>query len=228
VVVVLAAYLVLDRLPDRLTGDPGPTTATRVEIVIPTRGTRTTGAPTTGTAPTTAAPTTAPTTAAPTPKPEEQALLAALPGVYRGNASCATAPPDGEGVTAVVACTRANEVNERFAPPARAEFRLFATRAAQDAHFLAVVNSRGIPRDDSQGGCRPTTHPVHYAEYWRDTSGPLPGDFSTCYREAGAGHLWWTDSRTSVTGTLVTAQGATDDDLDKLDLWWNGMILSRM
>ncbi|MFC6094967.1 hypothetical protein ACFP3R_37390, partial [Saccharothrix lopnurensis] len=212
VVLALATYLVLDHASDVLAGDPGPTptptattsTTTKVKLTLPT------------------------TTAAPTPTPAERTLLAALPGVYRDHPSCATAPADAEGVTAAVVCTAANETNPRFAPPARAHFRLFTTRAAQDAHFLSLVTGRGIPRDDSQGGCRPKTHPVHYAEYWRDPSGALDGDFTTCYLDGGTGHLWWTDSRTTVTGDLATAPGATDDTLDKLDLWWNGMILSRM
>jgi serine/threonine-protein kinase len=168
------------------------------------------------------------TTKAPAPSPEEQKLLSSLPGVYRGNASCVTEPADGEGVTAEVVCTQANERHFRFDPPARAEFRLFATRAAQDAHFRSVVTTHGIPRDDSQGGCRPTTHPLHYSTYYRDTSGPLDGEFTTCYLDGGTGSLLWTDAGGVTTGVLIAPPGATNDTLEHLDLWWNGMILSRM
>ncbi|WP_447002661.1 serine/threonine-protein kinase [Saccharothrix isguenensis] len=167
-------------------------------------------------------------TTASAPNPEEQKLLGALPGVYRGNTSCVTEPADGDGVAAKVVCTQANERHDRFPPPTRAEFRLFTTRAAQDAHFQGIVTTRGIPRDDSQGGCRPTTHPLHYSTYWRDTSGPLDGEFTTCYLDADIGSLVWTDVDTLTTGVLTTAPGATKDTLERLDLWWNNLILSRM
>jgi hypothetical protein len=109
-------------------------------------------------------------------------------------------------------------------PPAAAEFRLFADRAKQDAYFLALVNSRGIPRMDERGGCRPKSDPIHYALFYRDTSGPLPGEFTTCFLADGNAQVWWGDTRNLTIGTLKKPGDV--DTLDKLDLWWNHQILS--
>jgi serine/threonine-protein kinase len=219
VAVAAVVYSMLDGSSKTIIGGSGTATSSQTAESQTTKSSTKT---------TTTATTTATTTKAPAPNPEEQKLLASLPGVYRGNASCVTEPADGEGVTAKVVCTQANERHHRFDPPARAEFRLFATRAAQDAHFTSVVTTRGIPRDDSQGGCRPATHPLHYSTYYRDTSGPLDGEFTTCYLDGGTGSLLWTDAGAVTTGTLITPPGATNDTLERLDLWWNTMILSRM
>ncbi|WP_037329698.1 serine/threonine-protein kinase [Saccharothrix sp. NRRL B-16314] len=221
VAVAAVVYVTLDGTTNWVIGGSGTATGSQTTESQPTTSAKTTKSSTPATTTTT-------TTKAPGPNPEEQKLLGSLPVVYRDNTSCATAPTDGDGVTAKVVCTQANERHDRFAPPARAEFRLFATRAAQDAHFQAVVTSHGIPRDDSQGGCRPTTHPVHYSTYYRDTSGPLDGEFTTCYLDGSTGSLLWTDAGTVTTGTLTTAPGATADTLERLDLWWKTMILSRM
>ncbi|MDU0293440.1 hypothetical protein NUG22_29875, partial [Saccharothrix longispora] len=224
VVLAVVAYLVIDTTT-RLSGEAAAAstttpTGTTTRTKATKSGTTQTGTTRTGT-------TTGTTTAEPTPSPQDQALLAALPAVYRGNDSCVPAPAEGEGVTARVVCTEANEVSPYFDPPVRAEFLLFASRAAQDAHFQAVVTSRGIPRNDARGGCRPTVDAIHYSTYYRSQAGPLDGEFVTCYFDGGAGHLWWVDAKTSVTGTLATGPGATADSLEKLDFWWNSMILSR-
>ncbi|WP_037330848.1 serine/threonine-protein kinase [Saccharothrix syringae] len=220
VALTVVAYLVFDGRSELMTGQPGPATSTATR----TTGTTTTRS-TTKPLPTSISIVTPTTTGV---NPGERALLDALPQVYRGNPSCTPEHADGPGVTAKVVCTEPNDTYERAVRPTRAEFRLFADRAAQDAHFQSVVTGRGIPRDDSQGGCRPKTQPIHYSSYWRDTSGPLDGDFTTCYLDGGVGVLWWTDSRTTTTGTFATAPGADNDTLDKLDLWWNTMVLSAM
>lgn len=210
-VVLVVAFLIFNSMDKRLVDGSGTATGTSTSDATATSSS-----------------TTATTTTTPAPKPEEQALLAALPEVYRGSTTCVFEPADADGVTAKAVCAGSVGWNPRNSPPARAEFRLFATRAAQDAHFRGVVTGRGIPRDDSQGGCRPKSHPIHYSTYYRDTSGPLDGDFTTCYLDGGTGILWWTDSLTTTTGTLFTGPGATDDTLDSLDLWWNSMILTKM
>ncbi|WP_447008637.1 serine/threonine-protein kinase [Saccharothrix sp. DSM 118769] len=222
VVVAVVAYAALDTTTT-LNGD-----ATAASTGATTPATSTTSAAptstTSGRAGTSA--TTTPATTTPAPTPEDRALLAALPEVYRGNASCAPAKPEGEGITARVVCTEPNDISQYFDPPARAEFLLFGSRAAQDAHFQAVVTGRGIPRNDARGGCRPTVDAIHYSTYYRSEAGPLDGEFLTCYLDGGTGHLWWVDSGTVVTGTLATAPNATEEVLEKLDFWWNTMILS--
>ncbi|GAA3463997.1 protein kinase [Saccharothrix longispora] len=214
VVLAVVAYLVIDTTT-RLAGEAAAASTTTPTGTTTKTKTTKSGTTRTGT-----------TTTEPTPSPQDQALLAVLPGVYRGNDSCVPAPAEGEGVTARVVCTKANQVSPYFDPPVRAEFLLFASRAAQDAHFQAVVTSRGIPRNDARGGCRPTVDAIHYSTYYRSQAGPLAGEFVTCYFDGGAGHLWWVDAKTSVTGTLATGPGATAESLEKLDFWWNSMILS--
>ncbi|MGW6929869.1 protein kinase domain-containing protein [Lentzea sp. NPDC054927] len=181
----------------------------------PTSATSTTGTSSSGT-------TSAVTTT--TRPPQLDALLAALPTVYRTANSCVQATPDG-GAVAAVRCTKANSsYDPRFPPPAEAEFRLFGDRATQDAFFQALVTSRGIPRIDERGGCRPKSDPIHYALYYRDTSGPLPGEFTTCFLADGNAEVWWVDSKTLTIGALK--KPGDIDTLDKLDLWWNTSILS--
>ncbi|ROP35129.1 serine/threonine-protein kinase [Saccharothrix texasensis] len=154
-------------------------------------------------------------------------LLGRLPSAYRDNPTCAPTPSSG-GVAATVTCTKANSVHFRFPPPDQAVFHLFTDRAAQDAHFKAVVDANGIPRDDSQGGCRPLTQPVHYALYYRSESGPVPGEYTTCFVADGVGQVWWVDTRTSVTGQLRSSTALDPDSLDQLGYWWNSMILTQM
>ncbi|PSL43174.1 serine/threonine-protein kinase [Saccharothrix carnea] len=194
----------------------------------------TTTAATTTTATTTAESrtrtTTAQTTTATTVTVDQQVtvLLDRLPGVYRGNPSCAPTPSTGPGVTATVTCTKANQQHFRFPPPDQAVFHLFTDRAAQDAHFKALVDAKGIPREDESGGCRPLTRPAHYALYYRSESGPVPGEYTTCFVSDGVGQLWWVDTRTSTTGVLRSSTALDPDALDQLGYWWNTMILTPM
>ncbi|MEV0679081.1 serine/threonine-protein kinase [Actinosynnema sp. NPDC050436] len=184
----------------------------------------------TSTATTTSGRTTTTTTSTTTtqPDPNEVALRQRLPGVYRDNRSCKSEPDRGAGASASVVCTEANSAHPLFAPPQRAVFHLFPDRAAQDAFFLAIVQANGIPRDDDWGGCRPKTQPAHYALYYRDTSGPLPGEFTTCFVKDGVGQVWWVDTRTSTVGGLLSTSATGPDELDKLGYWWNSMILVAM
>ncbi|WP_434444041.1 protein kinase domain-containing protein [Lentzea sp. E54] len=158
-----------------------------------------------------------------TRSPQVDALLAALPTVYRTTELCVPATPDN-GPVAAVRCGKPNSYDPRFPPPVEAEFRLFGDRAAQDAYFQALVTSRGIPRMDERGGCRPKSDPIHYALYYREVSGPLAGEFTTCFLADGNAQVWWVDSRTLTIGVLKTPGDI--DTLDKLDLWWNVSILS--
>ncbi|XVS60803.1 serine/threonine-protein kinase [Actinosynnema sp. CA-299493] len=171
--------------------------------------------------------TTSTTTPATTVDHQVVALLGRLPTVYRDNPTCAPALSSG-GVVATVTCAKANSVHFRFPPPDQAVFRLFTDRAAQDAHFKAVVDANGIPRDDSQGGCRPLTQPVHYSLYYRSESGPAAGEYVTCFVADGVGQVWWVDTRTSVTGQLRSSTALDPDSLDQLGYWWNSMILTQM
>ncbi|NUT50500.1 MAG: hypothetical protein HOV94_24810 [Saccharothrix sp.] len=155
-------------------------------------------------------------------------LMERLPDVYRGNPSCAPASAIGAGVVAVVACTEANSTHFRFRPPDQAVFHLFTDRAAQDAHFRALVETNAIPREDESGGCRPLTRPAHYALYYRSTEGPVPGEFTTCFASGGVGQVWWVDTRTSTTGVLRSSTALDPDSLDQLGYWWNSMILTTM
>ncbi|KOV78072.1 hypothetical protein ADL03_41385 [Nocardia sp. NRRL S-836] len=185
------------------------------------------GDPSTSTTPSTTTSTTGttltPTTTTTSRSPQVDALLAALPAVYRTTTPCAPATADG-GALVAVRCTATNSFDSRFPPPAEAEFRLFADRAAQDAAFLQLVTNRGIPRMDERGGCRPKSDPIHYALYYRPDSQPLPGEFTTCFVADGNAQVWWVDSRTLTIGTLKRPGDV--DTLDKLDLWWNERILS--
>jgi serine/threonine-protein kinase len=180
-----------------------------------TRGSASSSSGTTSTTTSTA------TTTTTTRSPQVDALLAALPTVYR-NTGCTAITADG-GAVAAVHCTT-NAWDPRNQEPDEAEFRLFADRAAQDAYFQALVTSRGIPRMDERGGCRPKSDPIHYALYYRDTSGPLPGEFVTCFLADGIAQVWWVDTRTLTIGVLKAPGELTT--LDSLDLWWNTKILS--
>ncbi|WP_281360626.1 hypothetical protein [Lentzea indica] len=155
-----------------------------------------------------------------TQSPQVDALLAALPDVYK-NVGCSAITADG-GAVAAVRC--GHSWDPRDQQPDEAQFRLFADRATQDAFFQMLVTSRGIPRMDERGGCRPKSDPIHYALYYRDTSGPLPGEFVTCFLADGYAQVWWVDSRTLTIG-VVKKQGDLNT-LDTLDLWWNTKILS--
>ncbi|MGW6931370.1 serine/threonine-protein kinase [Lentzea sp. NPDC054927] len=155
-----------------------------------------------------------------TQSPQVDALLAALPDVYK-NVGCSAITADG-GAVAAVRC--GHSWDPRDQQPDEAQFRLFADRATQDAFFQMLVTSRGIPRMDERGGCRPKSDPIHYAPYYRDTSGPLPGEFVTCFLADSYAQVWWVDSRTLTIG-VVKKQGDLNA-LDTLDLWWNTKILS--
>ncbi|TQM78341.1 serine/threonine-protein kinase [Saccharothrix saharensis] len=187
--------------------------------------------PTTTTeAPTTEATSTTTATAATfttTTKADQQVtvLLSRLPAVYRDNPGCVPTP-SGTGVAATVTCAAANSAHFRFPPPDEAVFHLFTDRTSQDAHFKALVDAHGIPRDDSQGGCRPLTRSAHYALYHRPERDPAPGEYTTCFVADGVGQVWWVDTRTTTTGVLRSSTALDPDALDQLGYWWNGMILS--
>ncbi|HEX8866209.1 MAG TPA: hypothetical protein VF821_11185, partial [Lentzea sp.] len=188
-----------------------------------TRGTATSGS--TSADSTASSASSSPPTTTTTRSPQVDALLAVLPTVYRQNSdSCTSFAPDS-GAVAAVRCTKSSGFDARYPPPDEAEFRLFADRATQDAYFQAVVTSRGIPRMDERGGCRPKTDPIHYALYYRDTSGPLPGEFTTCFLADGNAQVWWVDTRTLTIGVLKRPGDV--NTLDSLDLWWNMRILSE-
>ncbi|WP_086666579.1 serine/threonine-protein kinase [Lentzea kentuckyensis] len=196
--------------------------------VIYGNGDRTLGSGTTPSSTTTSAASTTstPTTTTTTRSPQVDALLAVLPAVYQQNAdSCVPFTPDS-GAVAAVRCTRSSGFDARYPPPDEAEFRLFGDRATQDAYFQALVTSRGIPRNDERGGCRPKSDPIHYALYYRDTSGPLPGEFTTCFLADGNAQVWWVDTRTLTIGALK--RPGDINTLDSLDLWWNLRILSAL
>ncbi|GGM76818.1 hypothetical protein GCM10011609_10960 [Lentzea pudingi] len=198
-------------------------------IVIIGNGGKIIGSGTTSSTPTTPTSTTTTTTTSAskvtttTRSPEYDKLVAALPEVFRTGPPCAPAAPDN-GVVAAVRCTGAKPDGLGFPPPAEAEFRLFADRPAQDAYFKALVTSRGIPRMDERGGCRPKSDPIHYALYYRNVSGPLEGEFTTCFLADGNAQVWWVDTKTLTIGALKKPGDV--DVLDKLDLWWNHQILS--
>lgn len=191
--------------------------------VIYGNGDKTRGSGTTPTLTTTSTTTSTTTT---TPRsPQVEALLAALPPVYRAPDLCAPITPDG-GAVAAVRCSRPGGWEPRSQPPDEAEFRLFGDRAGQDAFFQTLVTSRGIPRMDERGGCRPKSDPIHYALYYRDTSGPLPGEFTTCFLADGKAQVWWVDTRTLTVGALKNFGDL--NRLDSLDMWWNQRILSEL
>ncbi|MCE6997112.1 protein kinase [Saccharothrix sp. S26] len=196
------------RLAHSTTGTTTPTTAT---------------AQTSKTSRTTAATT---STTSTTVDRQATVLLERLPEVYRGNPTCAPTP-SAPGVAATVTCTEANSAHFRFPPPNEAVFHLFTDRAAQDAHFQALVRARGIPRDDTNGGCRPLTRPAHYSAYYRSERQPLPGEYTTCFIADGVGQVWWVDTQTSTTGVLRSSTALDPDSLDQLGYWWNTMILTR-
>ncbi|MFI6026816.1 serine/threonine-protein kinase [Amycolatopsis magusensis] len=156
--------------------------------------------------------------------PSDNGLAALLPTVYRGNTSCrATEPADGAFST--MTCTKPNDEDSRLPTPGEAVFHLFTDRTSQDAFFRKLVTDRHIPRRDESSGCRPKTQDTHYALYYRNTSGPIPGEFSTCFAEAGTGQLWWVDTHTLTIGALIAPGATSPDALEKLDTWWNTMIL---
>ncbi len=188
-------------------------------------GDKTLGSGTSSTTPSTST-SSSPATTTTTRSPQVDALLAALPAVFQSTTEpCAPLTPDG-GAVAAVRCTRTNSWDPRYGPPDEAEFRLFGDRATQDAYFQALVTNRGIPRMDERGGCRPQSDPIHYALYYRDTSGPLPGEFTTCFLADGTAQVWWVDTRTLTIGVLKR-QGDIAI-LDSLDMWWNLRILSEL
>ncbi|AXB43737.1 serine/threonine-protein kinase [Amycolatopsis albispora] len=154
-------------------------------------------------------------------------LLDLLPAVYHGNPSCHVVEK-ADGALSTATCTQANQRHPTFSAPAEATFHLFADRASQDAFFRKLVTDRNIPRHDEHGGCRPRTQETHYALYYRDTGGPLPGDFTTCFDEAGAGQVWWVDTRTLTIGALIAPGQTSADALEQLDTWWNTMILATL
>ncbi|WNV88314.1 serine/threonine-protein kinase [Umezawaea sp. Da 62-37] len=179
---------------------------------------------TTTTAPSSSTPETT-TTTAPGPDPKVAALLDVLPSAYKGNPTC-VGVDTAAGAVASVACTAANRASGYFPPPEKAVFHRFADRAAQDAFFLELVNGNNIPRDDSQGGCRPLVRSQHYSTYNRSESAPLEGEFTTCFVEDGLGQVWWVDSKTLVIGSLFSSGATGNDDLDKLGYWWNEVVLT--
>ncbi|MFE9750431.1 serine/threonine-protein kinase [Saccharothrix saharensis] len=189
--------------------------------------TTTTEAPTTEATTTTTATAATSETTTTTTKADQQVtvLLSRLPAVYRDNPSCVPTP-SGTGVAATVTCAKANSAHFRFPPPDEAVFHLFTDRTAQDAHFKALVDAHGIPRDDSQGGCRPLTRSAHYARYYRPERDPVPGEYTTCFVADGVGQVWWVDAQTTITGVLRSSTALDPDALDQLGYWWNGMILS--
>ncbi|GAA3832042.1 serine/threonine-protein kinase [Amycolatopsis tucumanensis] len=194
------------------------------------------GAGTTTTQPTTSQPTTEPTTSSSEPTTAtstaadpETALLAAIPTAYRGNASCRTgAEYRQEGALATVMCTESNTWNPRWGPPAEAYFHSFADRAAQDAFFQQLVTTFQLRRDDGHGGCDPLSRSNIYGLYYRDTAGPLDGEFLTCFTTQGAGQLWWVDTRTLIVGNLSSPDAVTPEQLEHLYYWWNEQILGTM
>jgi serine/threonine-protein kinase len=103
---------------------------------------------------------------------------------------------------------------------------LFGDRATQDAFFQALVTRWRIPRMDDRGGCRPKSDPIHYTLYYRDTSGPLPGEFMTCFLADGNAQVWWVDTRTLTIGAVK--RPGDINTLDRLDLWWSTTILAEL
>ncbi|PRY38617.1 serine/threonine-protein kinase [Umezawaea tangerina] len=219
-VVVIAAVVVAVALSkgarDRL--DSGAQSSTATTSTTAESGTTTTTAPSSSVPVST-------TTTPPGPGPEVAALLAVLPSAYKDNPGCAGVDT-AAGAVASVACTGANRTSPFFPPPEKAVFHHFADRGAQDAFFLKLVGDNNIPRDDSQGGCRPLVRGAHYSTYYRNQSGPLEGEFTTCFVKDGVGQVWWVDTKTLVVGSLLSTRATGDDDLDKLGYWWNEEVLS--
>lgn len=197
-----------------------------VTAIVFSNGDKKRGSGTTSTTPTTSTSSSPPTTTT-TRSPQDDVLLSILPTVYRGAGSCAPASPDG-GAVATVRCTKPNSSSDpAYLPPAEAEFRLFGDRAAQDAYFQTLVTSRGIPRIDDAGRCRPTIDPIHYKLYRRVvSSGELPGEFTTCFVGDGNAQVWWVDTRALTIG--VVKRPGDINTLDRLDLWWSTTILAEL
>ncbi|NGY62484.1 serine/threonine protein kinase [Lentzea sp. NEAU-D13] len=190
-------------------------------------GDRTRGSGTTTTSITTTT-TTVPATTTTTRSPKVEALLAVLPTVYRGADSCAPVDPDG-GAVAAVRCTKPNSSWDPInPPPAEAEFRLFDHPTALDEFFQSLVTSRGIPRIDEAGRCRPRIDPIHYTLYRRPgpNSGALPGEFATCFLADGNAQIWWVDTRTLTIGAVK--RPGDIDTLDSLDIWWSERVLATL
>ncbi|MFD9704476.1 protein kinase [Lentzea sp. NPDC059081] len=184
-------------------------------------GTTTSSTPT-STSTKSSVPTTSSTTTT-TQSPQHDKLMAALPEAYRISNLCLPTTPAQNSI-ASVRCGTVADTDQYAPPPDAAEFLLFDDRAKQDAFFLSLVQGRGIPRNDERGGCRPKVDAIHYALYYRDTSGPLPGDFTTCFLVDGEAQVWWVDTKTLTVGVLK--KKGDIDVLDKLDLWWNHNVLS--
>jgi serine/threonine-protein kinase len=197
-----------------------------VTAIVFSNGDRKSGSGTTSTTTTTST-SSSPATTTTARSPQDDVLLAALPAVYRGVGSCEPISPDG-GAVAAVRCTKQNSPwDPAKLPPAEAEFWLFGDRATQDAYFQAVVTSKGIPRIDDAGRCRPTIDPIHYTHYRRVVStGELPGEFTTCFVGDGNAQVWWVDTRTLTIG--VVKRPGDISTLDRLDLWWATTILDHL
>lgn len=159
--------------------------------------------------------------------PEDTALLGKLPEIYQGNPSC---QPTGDrlGATAAVRCTQSSNESSSFPPPDEATFYSFPDRTTQSVFFQQLVSERDLTRDDSNGGCAPLKQTDVYGLYYRDTSGPLPGEYVTCFLVQGTGQLWWVDTRTLTVGELSSSTASNDDELDQLYQWWNSSILVTM
>jgi hypothetical protein len=90
-----------------------------------------------------------------------------------------------------------------------------------------LVTSRGIPRIDEAGRCRPKIDPIHYTLYRRSSaSGPLPGEFATCFLADGNAQIWWVDTRTLTIGAVKRPGDV--DTLDSLDIWWSARVLATL
>ncbi|ACU39227.1 serine/threonine-protein kinase [Actinosynnema mirum] len=158
---------------------------------------------------------------------DQRVLSERLPLVYRLSSSCSDGDVGGTGAVAAATCGEPKSEVAGTTPPTRADFLLFADRAAQDKHFQDLVKANDIPRDDTQGGCRPTTQKTHYSTYWRQVTGVTEGDFTTCFVKDGSGQVWWVDTETLTTGVLLSTTATTPDKLEALDLWWNMWVLSQ-
>ncbi|ATE56462.1 serine/threonine-protein kinase [Actinosynnema pretiosum] len=158
---------------------------------------------------------------------DRRTLSERLPKIYRLSSSCADGDVGGTGAVAASTCGAPTMDTAGMTSPTSADFLLFADRAAQDKHFADLVKAEDIPRDDSQGGCRPTTQRTHYSTYWRQVTGVTEGDFTTCFVKDGSGQVWWVDTETLTTGVLRSTTATTPDGLEALDLWWNMWVLSQ-
>ncbi|GAA2688691.1 MULTISPECIES: serine/threonine-protein kinase [Actinosynnema] len=158
---------------------------------------------------------------------DRRTLAERLPKIYRLSSSCADGDVGGTGAVAASTCGAPSMDTAGMTPPTSADFLLFADRAAQDKHFQDLVKAEGIPRDDTQGGCRPTSQKTHYSTYWRQVTGVTEGDFTTCFVKDGSGQVWWVDTETLTTGVLRSTTATTPDELEALDTWWNMWVLSQ-